>query len=67
MEERMDRLEMKIAFLEDAVATLNELVIRQSREYEVLTASVKRLESKFAEFAELAGEPAKADRRPPHY
>lgn len=65
MDERLTLLETKVAYLEDMVLTLNDLVIRQGRDIEVLQATKERLESRLAELAELGSDIP--NRRPPHY
>lgn len=65
MEDRLTQVEMKLAYLEDAVMTLNDLVVRQGREMELLQSARDNLEAKLAELAELASDIP--NRRPPHY
>jgi uncharacterized coiled-coil protein SlyX len=65
MDDRLTFLETKVAYLEDMLFTLNELVISQGRAIELLQATKEKLESRIAELAELGQDiPA---RRPPHY
>lgn len=65
MEDRLTVLETKLAYLEDMVMTLNELVAAQQRELDTLHVTKERLESRIAELAELSAEVPQ--RRPPHY
>jgi len=65
MDDRMTLLETKMAYLEDMVLTLNELVITQGRDIELLQANKDRLEARLAELAEAGGDIP--SRKPPHY
>ena len=65
MDERLTFLETKVAYLEDMVLTLNELVIKQGRELELLQATKERLEARIAQLAELGSDVP--NRKPPHY
>lgn len=66
MDERLTVIETKLAFLEDMVMTLNELVVKQQRELEMLYASKEQLENRLNDLAEMAGSDI-PQRRPPHY
>ncbi len=65
-EERFIALEMKLAYLEDAVKTLDTVVREQAAEIEELKKEGKFLTGKVADLMETEG-PARPDRRPPHY
>ena len=65
MEDRLTVLETKLAYLENMVMTLNELVVSQQRELDLLHLMKERLENRVAELAELSAEVPQ--RRPPHY
>ena len=65
MDDRLTALETKIAYLEDMVTTLNDLVIAHGRELDFLHANKDRLEARLAELAEIAGDIP--NRTPPHY
>jgi SlyX protein len=65
MDERLTLVETKLAYLEDMVMTLNDLVIKQQKELELLHITKDRLESRIAELSEMA--PDIPQRRPPHY
>lgn len=65
MEERLIAVETKLAYLEDMVFTLNDLVAQQQRDLDTLRATKDRLEKRLAELAESTGD--LPNRRPPHY
>lgn len=65
MEERLTVVETKIAYLEDIVMTLNDLVIRQQKEIDLLHASKERLENRLTELADMDSDVPQ--RKPPHY
>lgn len=67
MEESITRLEMKTAFMEDTLLTLNTLVVKQQKQIDALTTAVQKLEARLGYLIEMEGEGAKADQRPPHY
>jgi SlyX protein len=64
---RIDALETKIAYLEDTVQTLNDIVASQQREIEELRVSCKYLVDRQKGLAELIEGDAEPDERPPHY
>jgi uncharacterized coiled-coil protein SlyX len=65
--ETLEKIEIKIAFLERANAELSDVVFRQHHEIEALRVQLKalseRLNSVRSEQAVLSAE----DERPPHY
>ena len=66
-DKRIDALETKIAYLEDTVQTLNDIVSSQQREIEELRVSCKYLVDRQKGLAELIEGEAEPDQRPPHY
>jgi len=65
-DERMTRLEVKLAFAEDLLDTLNATVARQQEQIELLAREVVRLRRQHAEGdQDNTGTPQ--DERPPHY
>jgi SlyX protein len=64
---RLDQIEIKLAHLERALSELNDVVIRQQREIELLTARNRQLKHQL-EVLE-AGDGATTDgfEKPPHY
>lgn len=67
MDEWNNQIEIKIAYLENMVDSLNELVITQVQTIEELTKKVKVLESKLFDLLTLENEPEVENWRPPHY
>lgn len=65
MDDRLTFLETKLAYLEDMVLTLNELVVRQGKDIETLQTTKERLEARLTELAEMGSDIP--SRRPPHY
>ena len=66
-EDTIERLELKLAFLERANAELSDVVYRQHKELEELRAGLRALAEKLDSRQTL--EPARRpeDERPPHY
>jgi SlyX protein len=66
-QDTVERLEMKLAFLERAAAELSDVVYRQHKELEGLRASLRALSEKLdaRQTTEAARRPE--DERPPHY
>jgi SlyX protein len=66
-QETVERLELKLAFLERANAELSDVVYRQHKELEELRAGLRGLAEKLDSRQTL--EPARRpeDERPPHY
>ena len=63
----MTRVEMKIAFMEDTVETLNALVAEQQKIIDGLLLKIERLESKISDLAEIAPGLSIPNKKPPHY
>jgi len=67
LEERVEQLEMKVAFQEDNIDTLNQEIFEQQRRTQQLIEQVALLAVKLKESQpnQLASE--KEEMRPPHY
>jgi SlyX protein len=66
MQDALEIIQTKIAFLERANADLSDVVFRQQREIEALSGRLRSLAERLAVVAdEQAAAPA--DERPPHY
>jgi SlyX protein len=63
---RLDQIEIKLAHLERALIELNDVVVRQQRELELLTARNRQLKEQL-EVLEGGGASAEGLERPPHY
>lgn len=64
---RIDSVETKIAYLEDTLQTLNDIVSNQQKDIEELRVSCKYLVDRQKGLAEMIEGDANADERPPHY
>jgi SlyX protein len=66
-EQSMEQVEIKIAYLERAMAELSDVVFRQQREIQALEALIEQLRERF-EAAQTPEGPASLEQeRPPHY
>jgi uncharacterized coiled-coil protein SlyX len=62
----MERVQSKIAYLEQAVAEISDVVFRQHREIQSLEAQLKAIRERLA--GSLSEEPRTGElERPPHY
>ncbi|MCG8380913.1 MAG: SlyX family protein [Gammaproteobacteria bacterium] len=66
-EERLEQLEIKIAYQEDLLQDLNALVAGQQMKIDQLEASLKVLNEKLRELSSSTSTHMIADERPPHY
>lgn len=67
MHEALERVELKIAFLERANSELSDVVYRQQQEIERLAARVRELSERLSSAAEGGEARGPEDERPPHY
>ena len=66
MEERLDELEIKVAYQDDTLAQLNEVIIRQQRELDRLKQALLEMREQVQGLsATVARKPE--DELPPHY
>lgn len=65
-DERMEKVETKVAYLERTVSELNDIVIDLGREMGTVRNQVERLRQKVIDLMEEAGE-ERPNRTPPHY
>ena len=63
----IERLELKIAFLEQAAADLSDVVYAQQREIDALRAKLVELTSRVAAAAEKESSYTIEEEKPPHY
>lgn len=66
-ESRIEQLEMKVAFQDDNIETLNDEIFDQQRKLQLLTEQVLHLVSKLKEVEPDTGGVDQVDMRPPHY
>ena len=62
-----ERLELKIAFLEQANQELSDVVYRQQKEIDALRAGLAELTGRLDSFKDEESSAAPAEERPPHY
>ena len=67
MKDELVELQTQLSFQEDTVAQLNEVVTRQQKQIEVLTAAVEQIKKQLTEAAEGQPEPQGDEPPPPHY
>ena len=67
LETDIEQLQMKVAFQEDTIESLNQALIEQQKQIDDLQFSLKRLDSKVSaiEPSNMASE--KEETPPPHY
>ncbi|MCH3917724.1 MAG: SlyX family protein [Spirochaetia bacterium] len=66
-EARTTAIEIKLAYAEEMIAQLNEVVIRQQKDLGVLENHVAKLEKKMKDFIDNSEGEERPNRRPPHY
>ncbi len=66
MEERLTSLEMKCAYLEDFLNSLQEVVVKQGEQIAILENEKKALRKKISELSDMV-EGDIPQNRPPHY
>lgn len=66
-EERIERLELKLAFLERANTELSDVVYRQQREFDELQQRFAALKDRLEVLANQPAAYAVVDEKPPHY
>lgn len=64
---RMDELEMRLAFQDDTIEALNEVVSRQEMMLEKLQRSLELVARRQADLAASMPGDAEDDQPPPHY
>lgn len=67
MEPRLDELETRLAFQDDLLHQLNEVVVRQDRELLQLRRELEQLRSQLQQMAPLVGGNPGEEPPPPHY
>lgn len=66
-DERLERIETKIAYLEDTVQELNLTVYQQQKRLDQLQTAMEALVTHVREIERSVGEGSPAHERPPHY
>lgn len=69
VEARLDEMESRLAFQDDLIESLNEVIARQDRELARLQLTVQALSDKLGDIGESAGvaAPSPEQEVPPHY
>ena len=69
IESRLEELESKLAFQDDLIESLNEIIARQDRDLLRLELRVKSLGDKLSDLAESSSTPGESPgyEVPPHY
>ncbi|HET8731496.1 MAG TPA: SlyX family protein [Moraxellaceae bacterium] len=67
MESRLTNLEMKVAFQDDLVESLNRIVAEQQQQIDLLQQQIKLLYDQLRSLSPSTTGGAEADERPPHY
>ena len=65
--QRLDELESRLAFQDDLIESLNEVISRQDRNLAQLTLRLQGLAAKMSDIAEAAPVKSSGDEVPPHY
>lgn len=66
MNEELDKLEMKVSYLESQNAELNEVVIDQGKQIAHMMVQLEEMKRKIKDLMEVTAD-ERANRRPPHY
>ena len=66
-EERLTDIEIKLAFQEDTVKELNDVICRQQDQIDRLNMAYEQLLSRVKELSDRVPDAAAADEKPPHY
>ena len=67
MNEELERVEIKVSYLEAQVAELNEVIIEQQKSIDSLTLKLLQAEKKIEDLIEEVGSPTRSNRKPPQY
>ena len=65
-EDELDRLEIRISYLEKQNEELNEVVIEQSKTITHLMVQMKEIKKKVKDLMDITAD-ERANRKPPHY
>lgn len=67
MDQRIEQLEVKLAFLEEANSQLSDMVYRQQQELEALRVQLKEMTSRLEATQSRMTEYTAEQEKPPHY
>ena len=66
-EQRIEELEIKLAYQEQTLNALSDALISQQQQIELLKRDHERLHAKFVAMSDVEATPSAADEVPPHY
>jgi len=66
-DERLEQIEIKLAYQDDALRQLSDVVYRQQQQIEVLRSQCQRLDERITNDGSAAAPPSAEDEKPPHY
>lgn len=67
MENRLTELETCVAFQDDTIKQLSDVIASQQRQIDALTAEIKQLKQQFKELTPAMVASASEETPPPHY
>lgn len=67
MEERLTKLEVKLAYAEETIVTLDSVVTGQAKEIALLQSRLEKLEKRVTDMVDESGDGLLGEQRPPHY
>ena len=67
MTDRLEQVEVKLAYLEESNAQLGEVIFRQQREIDALKRQVESLKDRFGAVQQAPTAYSPEDEKPPHY
>ena len=67
IEQRLDELEFRIAFQEDTITQLNDVITLQRDELDQLKRQLTDVVETLQSAVQTGGSPSEIDERPPHY
>ena len=67
IEKRLDELEFRIAFQEDTISQLNDVITRQRDELDRLNRQLIEVIDTLRSAMQTGGTPVDIDEKPPHY
>ncbi len=67
MNETIMDLQTRLAFQEDSIDTINQIVVRQQSEIDLLKREIIQLKGIVDEFRDTQGDGGSATELPPHY
>ncbi len=66
-DERLEQIEIKLAYQDDALRQLSDVVYRQQQQIEVLHSHCQRLDERITSASAAGAPPSTEDEKPPHY